>query len=268
MSAKSIFSVKTLISVLQHAYIWIWLALFALPFVATALHSFEAPGGGYSTIAYSTAFGSFKNSLILSVELTILAILINLLISVPAAFAIVRHEVPGKRLILSGLNLSLYTPAAVMGLSLAITYAYLLGIPRTRIGLVAAYVVGTFPLMLVPIIVALRDQPLVYGEAARTLGANRLRTFLRIELPLLGPGISAGVLMTFVIVFNEFLVTLFIAGPETQTAALRVYNLTRTAGFAQSTAALATIMQATSFVVVLLFFKLFSQRYLKGTYFT
>ena len=49
---------------------------------------------------------------------------------------------------------------------------------------------------------------------------------------------------------------------------MRVYNLTRTAGFAQSTAALATIMQATSFIVVLLFFKLFSQRYLKGTYFT
>jgi ABC-type spermidine/putrescine transport system permease subunit II len=76
------------------------------------------------------------------------------------------------------------------------------------------------------------------------------------------------VLMTFVIVFNEFLVTLFIAGPETETAALRVYNLTKTAGFAQSTAALATIMQATSFIVVLIFFKLFSQRYLKGTYFT
>jgi len=155
-----------------------------------------------------------------------------------------------------------------MGLGLAITYAYLLGIPRTKEGLVAAYVVGTFPLMLVPILVALRDQPLIYGEAARTLGANRLRTFFRIELPLLGPGISAGVLMTFVIVFNEFLVTLFIAGPETETAALRVYNLTKTAGFAQSTAALATIMQATSFIVVLIFFKLFSQRYLKGTYFT
>ena len=72
--------------------------------------------------------------------------------------------------------------------------------------------------------------------------------------------------MTFVIVFNEFLVTLFIAGPETETAALRVYNLTRTAGFAPSTAALATTMQAISFIVVLIFFKFFGARYLKGTY--
>ena len=62
-------------------------------------------------------------------------------------------------------------------------------------------------------------------------------------------GISAGILLTFVIIFNEFLVTLFIAGPSTTTAALRVYNLTRTAGFQPSTAALATTMQLVSFVV-------------------
>ena len=45
---------------------------------------------------------------------------------------------------------------------------------------------------------------------------------------------------------------------------LRVYNLTRTAGFQPSTAALATTMQLVSFVVVLLFFRIFGSRYLKG----
>ena len=177
-----------------------------------------------------------------------------------------RHVLPGKRLVLSTLNLSLYTPGAVMGISLNITYAYLFHIPHTRFGLLAAYVVGTFPLMLIPVIVALRDLPTVYEEAARTLGANRIKSFLRIELPLLGPGISAGILLTFVIVFNEFVVTLFIAGPTTSTAALRVFNLTRTAGFMPSTAALAATMQIVSFVVVLLFFRFFGSRYLKGTY--
>jgi ABC-type spermidine/putrescine transport system permease subunit II len=221
--------------VVAHGYIWIWLALFALPFVATTVHSLE------------------------------LTILINLLLSVPAAYAFVRYSFPGKRALLSILNLSLYTPAAVMGLSLLITYAFLFHIPRSVTGLVAAYVVGSYPLMLIPIIVALRDLPLVYEEAAKTLGANRLQSLIRIELPLLGPGISAGVLLTFVIIFNEFLVTLFIAGPNTQTAALRVYGLTRT-GFLPTTAALAAIMQFVSFLVVLSFFKFFGSRYLKGTY--
>jgi putative spermidine/putrescine transport system permease protein len=255
-----------LVAALQHGYIWIWLGLFALPFVTTTIHSLESPDGGYSLEAYDYIFGTFKGNLLTSFQVTVITIIINLVISIPAAYAFVRHDIPGKQFLLSTLNLSLYTPGAVMGLSLAITYAFLFHIPRTMTGLIGAYVVGTFPLMLVPIIVALRDLPRVYEEAARTLGAGRARTFLRIELPLLGPGISAGILLTFVIIFNEFLVTLFIAGPTTTTAALRVYNLTRTAGFLPSTAALAATMQLVSFLVVLAFFKFFGSRYLKGTY--
>ena len=259
-------SPRTLVTALQHGYIWLWMGIFALPFVTTAIQSVRMPDGGVGFRAYEDVFGSFQDSLFLSVRLTVITIVLNLLISIPAAYGIVRYLIPGKRLILSTLNLSLYTPGAVMGISLNITYAYLFHIPHSQTGLLAAYVVGTFPLTLVPIIVALRDLPRVYEEAARTLGANRIKTFLRIELPLLGPGISAGILLTFVIVFNEFVVTLFVAGPTTSTAALRVYNLTRTAGFQPSTAALAATMQLVSFVVVLLFFKFFGSRYLKGTY--
>ena len=251
---------------LAHGYVWAWLAVFALPFVATLAYSLRTPDGQWTLSAYQYVFGSFKENLLLSFETTLLTILINLVISVPAAYAIVRYPIPGKSFLLSTLNLSLYTPAAVMGISLVIAYAFLFHIPQSMTGLIAAYVVGTFPLMLVPIIVALRDLPMVFEEAARTLGATRMQTFWRVELPLLGPGISAGILLTFVIIFNEFLVTLFIAGPSTTTAALRVYNLTRTAGFQPSTAALATTMQLVSFLVVLVFFHFFGSRYLKGTY--
>ena len=260
------FRISWLGDALAHGYVWAWLAVFALPFLATLTYSLRTPSGEWTFDAYQYVFGSFRENLLLSVQTTVLTIIINLLISIPAAYAIVRYPIPGKSLILSTLNLSLYTPAAVMGVSLVIAYAFLFRIPQTMTGLIGAYVVGTFPLMLVPIIVALRDLPTVFEEAARTLGATRMQTFWRVELPLLGPGISAGILLTFVIVFNEFLVTLFIAGPGLTTAALRVYNLTRTAGFQPSTAALATTMQLVSFIVVLTFFHFFGSRYLKGTY--
>ncbi len=253
-------------NILQHGYIMAWLVIFALPFVVTLLYSIQRVDGGYTLSAYQYVFGSFKSNLALSFQATLLTIVINLLIAIPAAYAIVRFPLPGKEVLLSTLNLALYTPAAVMGISLVITYSFLYKIPQSFTGLIAAYVVGTYPLMLIPIIVALRDLPEVYEEAARCLGANRFQSFFRVELPLLGPGISAGILLTFVIVFNEFLVTLFIAGPGTTTAALRVYNLTRTAGFQPSTAALATTMQLVSFLVVLGFFKYFGSKYLKGTY--
>ena len=258
-------SSRTVFGALQHVYIWIWLVLFALPFVVTILRSIQDADGGHSFAAYRQVFESYRGNLWFSIKVTVITIIINLLVSIPGAYAIVRYTVPGKRFVLSLLNLALYTPGAVAGISLVITYSYLFNIPRTTTGLVGAYVVGTYPLMLVPIIVALRDLPQVYEEAARTLGANRAQSLFRVELPLLGPGISAGILLTFVIVFNEFLVTLFIAGPHTTTAALTVYNLTRT-GFLPSTAALAAAMQLISFLVVLLFFRTFGSRYLKGTF--
>jgi ABC-type spermidine/putrescine transport system permease subunit II len=258
-------SARTITTALQHAYIWIWLVLFALPFVVTILRSLEDAEGGHTLSNYRAIFHSYRGNFWLSIEVTVITIVINLIVSIPGAYAIVRYTIPGKRLVLSLLNLALYTPGAVAGLSLVIAYSQLFHISQSFRGLVGAYVVGTYPLMLVPIIVALRDLPLVYEEAAHTLGANRWQSLVRIELPLLGPGISAGILLTFVIVFNEFLVTLFIAGPHTTTAALTVYNLTRT-GFLPSTAALAATMQFVSFLVVLLFFKFFGSRYLKGTY--
>jgi putative spermidine/putrescine transport system permease protein len=219
------FNLRWLGDALAHGYVWAWLAIFALPFLATLAYSLRTPDGVWTLSAYQYVFGSFKENLLLSVQTTVITIVINLVIAIPAAYAIVRYPLPGKSFILSALNLSLYTPAAVMGVSLVIAYAFLFRIPQTMTGLIAAYVVGTFPLMLVPVIVALRDLPMVFEEAARTLGATRMQTFWRIEIPLLGPGISAGILLTFVIIFNEFLVTLFIAGPSTTTAALRVYNL-------------------------------------------
>jgi ABC-type spermidine/putrescine transport system permease subunit II len=126
--------------------------------------------------------------------------------------------------------------------------------------------VGTFPLMLTPILVALKDLPLVFEEASECLGATRWQTFRRIVLPLIGPGVSAGLMLAFIIVFNEYLVTLFVHPTGITTAPLRVFNLVRTAGLAPTTAALAVTMQLISFAAVLLFFRVFGTRYLKGTY--
>jgi ABC-type spermidine/putrescine transport system permease subunit II len=61
-------------------------------------------------------------------------------------------------------------------------------------------------------------------------------------------------------------VTLFIHPPGLVTAPLRVFNQIRTAGLAPSTAALAVMMQLISFAAVILFFRFFGARHLKGTY--
>ncbi len=257
---------RRLVDLVSHGYIWLCLFVFVTPFLALLVYSFTGPGGTYAIQNFQYVLGSFGENLSWSLRISALSLAIDLAIALPAAYAIVRFPFPGKRIVFSVLSLPLYVPGAVIGISLVITFNFTYHLTTSIWGLVFAMVVGTFPLMLTPIIVALKDLPVVFEEAAECLGANRWTTFWRIVFPLIGPGVSAGLMLAFIIVFNEYLVTLFVHPSQITTAPLRIFNLVRTAGLLPTTAALAVTMQLISFASVLLFFRVFGTRYFKGTY--
>jgi putative spermidine/putrescine transport system permease protein len=259
-------SSRRLGDLLNHVYVWFCLLVFVTPFAVLLNYSFTGPGGTYAIENFKYVFGSFGSNLVWSFKISALTLVLNLLISLPAAYALVRYPFPGKRILFSGLTLPLYVPGAVIGIALVLTYNFNYHLTTSMWGLVLAMTVGTFPLMLTPLVVALKDLPIVFEEAAQCLGATKWQTYWRVVLPLIGPGISAGLLLSFIIVFNEYLVTLFVHPPGLTTAPLRVFNLVRTAGLLPTTAALAVTMQLISFAAVIAFFRIFGTRYLKGTY--
>jgi putative spermidine/putrescine transport system permease protein len=257
---------RRIVDLVSHGYVWLILILFVLPFLTLLVYSFTGPGGSYAVENFQYVLGSFGDNLSWSFRVSAVTLVINLAVALPAAYAIVRYPFPGKSLLYSLLTLPLYVPGAVIGISLVLVYNFTYHLTTSVWGLVFAMAMGTFPLMLTPIVVALKDLPLAFEEAAACLGATRWQTFWRVVFPLIGPGVSAGLMLCFVIVFNEYLVTLFVHPPSVTTAPLRVFNLVRTAGLAPTTAALAVTMQLISFAAILLFFRVFGTRYLKGTY--
>jgi putative spermidine/putrescine transport system permease protein len=259
-------SSRRLSDLLSHAYIWFCLILFVMPFTALLIYSFTGPHGTYAVENFQYVFGSFGSNLLWSFEISALTLVLNLVISLPAAYALVRYPFPGKRMLFSALTLPLYVPGAVIGIALVLTYSFTYHLTTSIWGLVLAMTICTFPLMLTPLVVALKDLPIVFEEAAQCLGATKWQTYWRVVFPLIGPGISAGLLLSFIIVFNEYLVTLFVHPSGITTGPLRVFNLVRTAGLLPTTAALAVTMQVISFAAVLVFFRIFGTRYLRGTY--
>ena len=257
---------RRLMGLIGHLYVWLVLIVFVLPFLTLLVYSVSGPGGTYAVQNFQYVLGSFGDNLWWSFRVSGLTLLINVLVALPAAYGIVRYSFPGKRLLFSALTLPLYVPGAVIGISLVLVYNFSYHLTTSIWGLVLAMAVGTFPLMLTPIVVAMRDLPVSFEEAAACLGATRWQTYWRVVFPLIGPGVSAGLMLSFIIVFNEYLVTLFVHPPNITTGPLRVFNLVRTAGLAPTTAALAVTMQVISFAAVLLFFRIFGTRYLKGTY--
>ncbi len=260
------FRAPRLSDVLSHGYIWFCLIVFVLPFTALFVYSFTGPQGSYALENFQYVLGSFSSNLVWSFQISLLTLLLNLVVSLPAAYALVRYPFPGKRLLFSALTLPLYVPGAVIGIALVLTYNFTYHLTTTFWGLVLAMTVISFPLMLTPVVVALKDLPVVFEEAAECLGASRWQTYWRVVFPLIGPGLSAGLMLSFIIVFNEYLVTLFVHPVGITTAPLRIFGLVRTAGLLPTTAALAVTMQLISFASVLLFFRIFGTRYLKGTY--
>ena len=257
---------RRIVDLVSHGYVWLILIVFVLPFLTLLVYSFTGPGGSYAVENFQYVLGSFGDNLSWSFRVSAVTLVINLAVALPAAYAIVRYPFPGKSVLYSLLTLPLYVPGAVIGISLVLVYNFTYHLTTSVWGLVFAMAMGTFPLMLTPIVVALKDLPLAFEEAAACLGATRWQTFWRVVFPLIGPGVSAGLMLCFVIVFNEYLVTLFVHPPSVTTAPLRVFNLVRTAGLAPTTAALAVTMQLISFAAILLFFRVFGTRYLKGTY--
>jgi putative spermidine/putrescine transport system permease protein len=248
-----------------HGYIWFCLVLFVMPFIALLIQSLGDRGGTAGLANYADAIDTFSDNIFWSFKVTGVTLLVDLAACLPAAYALVRFPVRGKRLIFSLLQLPLYVPGAVIGLSLLLMYTFVYRIESVW-GLILAMAVGSFPLMLTPIVVAMKDLPVAFEEAAQCLGASHWQTYRKIVFPLIGPGVSAGLLLVFIIVFNEYLVTLFVHPVDIETAPLRVFNLVRTSGLAPSTAALAVTMQVISFAAVVVFFRIFGTRHFKGTY--
>jgi putative spermidine/putrescine transport system permease protein len=252
--------------VLSHGYIWLCLLVFVTPFLVLLVYSFSTPNGSYVVDNFQFVFGSFVDNLKWSFLISGLTLVGNVAIALPAAYALMRYPIPGKRVLFTAVTLPLYVPGAVIGLSLLLAYYFTYHLATSILGLVFAMMIATFPLMLTPIVVAFKDLPIVFEEASECLGASRWQTFHKIVLPLIGPGVSAGLMLTFIIVFNEYLVTLFVAPVNITTAPLKIFNVVAHAGLLPTTAALAVVMQLISLTAILIFFKVFGTRYFKGTY--
>lgn len=99
--------------------------------------------------------------------------------------------------------------------------------PFSFAGLVAASVLYSLPFAVQPFAVALGAVDPRLVEASLTLGASRLRTFLRVKLPLAWHGILSGAVLTFAHTLGEFGVVLMVGGNvrgETRTLSIAIFD--------------------------------------------
>jgi spermidine/putrescine transport system permease protein len=141
-------------------------------------------------------------------------------------------------------------PSILLGVSLLLFFIQVLNLTLGMLSIIIAHI--TFCIGFVAIVVHARlagmDDSLF--EAARDLGATPWRTFRLVTFPLILPGVIAGLLMSFTMSIDDFVITFFTAGVGVSTLPLQIYSMIKIAVTPEVNAVSTLLMLITLTLIV------------------
>ena len=204
----------------------------------------------------------FRSSLAFSLWLAGFATAGAVLLGLPAAFALVRFPVPGAAAVRSLLLSPLIFPVLVTGLALLQLFSAL-GWGSVPVNLLIAHILVTSPYVVRTVTASLMLADVTLEEAARTLGASHWRTFRRVTLPQIAPGVAAGGLFAFMVSFDNYPVSMWLADARNEPMPMLIYRKASSV-FDPSVATISTLMIGLAIVVVLILDRLVGLRRAMG----
>ena len=200
----------------------------------------------------------------LSFGASLCAALVNAVFGLLVSWVLVRYQFWGKKIMDGLVDLPFALPTAVAGITLATLYAqngwigrwlapFGITVAYTRIGVFVALTFIGLPFVVRTLQPVLEDFDPELEEAAASLGANRLKTFYRVILPMIFPALSTGFALAFARALGEYGSVVFISSNlpfRTQIVPVLIMNKLEEFDYAGATA-LAMVMLAVSFLLLL-----------------
>jgi putative spermidine/putrescine transport system permease protein len=147
---------------------------------------------------------------------------IAIAVAVPSALALARYRFFGREALAAILQSPLMIPQVVFGIAF-LRFFTETGLGGTFAGLVLGHVVIVMPFALRLVLTAATGLEREIEHAAISLGASAWRTFRRVTLPMILPGLASGWVLAFITSFDEVTMTVFIASPRTTTLPVRLF---------------------------------------------
>jgi spermidine/putrescine transport system permease protein len=172
---------------------------------------------------------AFANSLVIALVCTLVSVALGAL----GAVALWRFRFPGKMAFEGGVALPIVAPEICMGVAMLVFFTRILPWPDDLpwpldLGAITiAHIAFCFPLVIVVVRARLASFNREQEEAARDLGASELQTFFDVLVPHMQPALLAGGLLAFTTSLDDFVITFFTSGPDTETFPVQVYSMVR-----------------------------------------
>ncbi|HLU53936.1 MAG TPA: ABC transporter permease subunit [Pseudonocardia sp.] len=210
---------------------------------------------GFTTDWYADAWRSFGllDVVIVTLQVSLLVVVISVLIGVPASYVLARRDFPGKKLVYFAFLLPILMPPITYGIPLA-TVLYKYGFAGNTSGVVLANLVPSVPFVIMTMTPFIEQINPSIESAARMCGAGMRALFLRVLGPLLVPGILAASILVLVRTVGMFELTFLTAGPDSQTLVVALYYSMSAAGIRaqQSVDAMAVIYTSTMLILLVI----------------
>ena len=233
----------TMIFILAPLLVTVAISVSTSPFV-----TFPPRGFTLSWYVRVLADPEFRTSLGFSAALALGATAGALALGVPAAFAIVRHEFPGRAVAAATLLSPLIFPVLITGVALLQMFA-MLNFNNTPLNMLIAHVLVTMPYVVRTVTGSLVLADVALEDAARTLGAGSWTVFRRITVPQIAPGLAAGALFAFMVSFDNFPISLWLADAQHNPVPILVFQRIANV-FDPSIAAISTLLIVLSMGIV------------------
>jgi spermidine/putrescine transport system permease protein len=204
-----------------------------LPIAVVILFSFNAPKSNFNYVWQGFTLDNWINwdeplgirsSIETSLKIGLLSTAVATVLGTLIALAIVRHRFVGRGGTSLLVFLPMSTPEIVLGASLLTLFLNTTGIFQLGFWTVfIAHVMFIVSFIVVTVKARLIGFDRHLEEAAMDLGANELTTFRKVTLPLLAPAIVAAALLGFALSIDDFVITFFNSGSQTQTFPMYVW---------------------------------------------
>jgi putative spermidine/putrescine transport system permease protein len=184
-----------------------------------------------------------------SFQVAVLTASLSTVLGTLGALGIVRGRFPGKGLA----NALVLSPLVVPVIIIAIGFFAFFSITRMTgsiPGLVLAHTALAVPFVVINVGTILRTMDRNLELAAASLGANPLRTFWRVTLPILLPGVFAGALFAFITSWDEVVVSIFMTTTRFRTLPVVMWEQVRQV-VDPTVAAVATVVMVVTTTVLL-----------------
>lgn len=173
------------------------------------------PLKGFTTKWYEQAFADqgMLRALTASLQVGAVASIIATILGLLGAKAITRYRMPGQSLVTGTIMLPLFIPEIILGIALLILINRL-SIPLSLYSITIGHVMLCTPFAMAVLSSRLDGFDRSLEEASMDLGETPWMTFWRVTFPLVLPGIVSSLLLSFIVSFDEFLLSFFLQGQQ------------------------------------------------------